>query len=150
MAEKTQEVERNKNQNKEEQQSDDSKNAINFALIGSAVGAGVGLMASPEVGKRVLQSGVVRSVGRELGRTAQDMIMEQAMTTLRQNASHFSKYAGGLFGQKNESKGKAIESCKTDFQDQYKELKEENYSLNENLQRIEEKLNALLEASNSK
>lgn len=146
MAEKTQEVERNKNQNKEEQQSDDSKNAINFALIGSAVGAGVGLMASPEVGKRVLQSGVVRSVGRELGRTAQDMIMEQAMTTLRQNASHFS----GLFGQKNESKGKAIESCKTDFQDQYKELKEENYSLNENLQRIEEKLNALLEASNSK
>lgn len=145
----------NKSQNKNEQQLDDSKKTINLALVGGVVGAGMGYLASPEGGRKIAtrigQSGVIRGAGRELGRTAQDMIMEQAMIALRQNAAgYIGKYGGSLFGEENVSEEKTTEDKKIDLQEQYKELKEENNSLNENLQRIEEKLNALLEASNNK
>ncbi|ASK62107.1 gas vesicle protein GvpP [Virgibacillus phasianinus] len=144
------------NQNNDKQQSEDSNNSLNLALVGGVVGAGVGLLASPETGKKVCtrigQSSVVKGAGREIRRTAQDIITEQMMNAFRQNASgYISKYAGGLLGKgKENEEEKAAEKGKSDFQEQYEELKEENNNLNENLQRIEEKLNALLEASSKK
>ncbi|UOQ92417.1 gas vesicle protein GvpP [Halobacillus shinanisalinarum] len=150
-----------KNSNDDEQQNDqqqstDSQNSMNLALIGGVVGASVGLLASPDTGKKVAgrigQSEVIRGAGRELRRTAQEIITEQAMITLRQTATgYWNKYEGKLLGQGQEEeitkdRTSSTENNEDGYSEQYKELKEENKNLNENLQRIEEKLNALLEA----
>lgn len=136
------------NPDNDEKQPEGANNAVNLALVGGVVGASVGLLASPESGKKVFtrigQSNAVKGAGREIRRTAQDIITEQMMNAFRQNASG---YISGLLGQGNKDEEKTPEENKPDFQEQYKELKEENNNLNENLQRIEEKLNALLEAS---
>lgn len=144
----------NQNNIPNKQEQDDNKTTMRYTLLGGAVGAGVGLLASPEVFTRISQSDATRAVGREIRRTAQDFITEQAMTALRQNASsYFSKYTGSIIGQANESPDGAVETedGAAKFQEQYDELKEENKNLNEKLQGIEDKLDALLKASeNSK
>ncbi|MFD2924971.1 YtxH domain-containing protein [Halobacillus naozhouensis] len=152
-----QQTDQNKNQQDHEQKSTESANSTNLALIGGVVGASMGLLASPETGKKVAgrigQSEVFKGASRELRRTAQEIITEQAMITLRQTAAgYWGKYENKLLnhGQEKEKseedRTSSTETSEHDDSEQYKELKEENKRLNENLQRIEEKLNALLEA----
>ncbi|MCG1028994.1 gas vesicle protein GvpP [Virgibacillus halodenitrificans] len=136
-------------------QSDEKyKNGLYPAVIGGVVGAGVGLLASPEVSKKVAgrigQSEVLQSAGRELRRTAQEMVTEQAMIMLKQSAtSSLSKYQQKLLGESQEtspSNNQNKESSSEDGDDRYQELKQENKELNDNLERIEDKLNTLLKA----
>ncbi|AIF43110.1 GvpT/GvpP family gas vesicle accessory protein [Virgibacillus sp. SK37] len=136
-------------------QSDErNKNGIYPAVIGGVVGAGVGLLASPEVSKKVAgrigQSEVLQSAGRELRRTAQEMVTEQAMIMLKQSAtSSLSKYQQKLLGDSqaaSSSNNPNKENGAEDEDNRYQELKQENKDLNDNLERIEDKLNTLLKA----
>ncbi|MGP4081343.1 GvpT/GvpP family gas vesicle accessory protein [Pseudalkalibacillus sp. R45] len=129
-------------------------NSINLAIIGGVVGASIGLLSSPGTGKKVVsnigQSEVVRAAGNELRRTAQQMITEQAMMALRQTAAgYWSKYEGTLLkpgALLNEgTEDEEVKESRADSDERYNELKEENKNLNDQLQRIEEKLNALLD-----
>ncbi|WP_100012954.1 GvpT/GvpP family gas vesicle accessory protein [Lentibacillus sediminis] len=144
----------NQNNVPKKQEQDDNKTTVRYTLLGGAVGAGVGLLASPEVFTRISKSEVTRAAGREIRRTAQDFITEQAMAALRQNtSSYFSKYTENLIGRANGSPDETeeTEGSAAKFQEQYDELKDENKNLNEKLQGIEEKLDALLKAAeNSK
>ncbi|MEC2160860.1 GvpT/GvpP family gas vesicle accessory protein [Virgibacillus halodenitrificans] len=158
MAEESLETESDNQSNEvtsQNNQSDEKyKNGLYPVVIGGVVGAGVGLLASPEVSKKVAgrvgQSEVLQSAGRELRRTAQEMVTEQAMIMLKQSAtSSLSKYQQKLLGESQEtspSNNQNKESSSEDRDDRYQELKQENKELNDNLERIEDKLNTLLKA----
>ncbi|WP_261131331.1 GvpT/GvpP family gas vesicle accessory protein [Bacillus sp. Marseille-Q3570] len=131
------------------------QNSMNLAIIGGVVGASIGLLSSPGTGKKVVnsigQSEVVKAAGNELRRTAQQMITEQAMMALRQTAAgYWSKYEGTLLkpgsALLNEgTEDEEVQESGSHSDERYNELKEENKNLNDQLQRIEEKLNALLD-----
>ncbi|WP_257347632.1 GvpT/GvpP family gas vesicle accessory protein [Pseudalkalibacillus decolorationis] len=145
--------EQTQHKEKKEQQPTGKRNSMNRTLIGGVVGAGIGLLYSPSTGKdfvnRLGQSEVMRVAGNELRRTAQEIVTEQAMMALRQTASgYLSKYEGNLLGltKGKEDEENAQDDTETEDSSQYKELKEENKNLNDQLQRIEQKLNELLDA----
>jgi gas vesicle protein len=124
--------------------------SVPYALAGGIVGAGLGLLASPENGKRIVnrigQSSVLKIAGREVLRTTQDMLTEQAMLALRQNATgYIQRYTEKLHEPRQETHPDALENNQDPYQEKYEELKEENKNLHNNLQRIEDKLNTLLE-----
>lgn len=67
---------------------DGNTSGMTSILIGSAAGIGIGLLASPNNGKKIAgkisQSEVLRSCTRELQRTAQGIITEQAAILMKQ------------------------------------------------------------------
>lgn len=140
-------------ENSKEKQSSESRQAWAPAIVGGVAGAGIGLLANPQTGRRVAarigESDMIRAAGREIRRTAQDIIMEQAMLTVRKSAAgYLEKYEDKLLGKKQEKKSseRIPETEKSSYEEKYNELKEENKNINENLQRIEEKLNVLLDS----
>lgn len=140
-------------ENSKAKQSSESRQAWAPAIVGGVAGAGIGLLANPQTGRRVAarigESDMIRAAGREIRRTAQDIIMEQAMLTVRKSAvGYLEKYEDKLFGKKQEKKSPEgiPETEKSSYEAKYNELKEENKNINENLQRIEEKLNVLLDS----
>ncbi|MDQ0861833.1 GvpT/GvpP family gas vesicle accessory protein [Bacillus sp. V2I10] len=154
---KKEKMENQEESNQKEEQNQDEKqhNSLNYAILGGVVGAGIGLLSSPETSKKVFnslgQSEVVRVAGKELRRTAQEIITEQAMVALRQTATGYLD-KGNLSSllapkkKKESSPGNEKSEEKELDSSQYDELKEENKNMNDQLQRIEEMLNQLIEA----
>ncbi|WP_224768144.1 GvpT/GvpP family gas vesicle accessory protein [Metabacillus idriensis] len=143
------------NQQEEQKQDEKQHNSLNYAILGGVVGAGIGLLSSPETSKKVFssigQSEVVRVAGKELRRTAQEIITEQAMVALRQTATGYldkgnlSSLLAPKKKKESSSENEKSEDKELDSS-QYDELKEENKNMNDQLQRIEEMLNQLIEA----
>lgn len=113
------------------------KNTMNFAIAGGIVGSGIGLLTSSNTRKQIASSvgnsEFIKVTGNELRRTVQQIILDQAVMTLKDAA----------FNYRNKSEG-TIETG-NHITAQYQELKDENKALYENLQRIEEKLDELLQ-----
>ncbi|TMU84128.1 gas vesicle protein GvpP [Bacillus sp. BHET2] len=137
----------------------ESRQSMNYAIIGGVVGAGIGLLSNPGTGKKVVdsfgKSDVMRAASKELRRSAQEFLTEQAIITLRQSATgYMSKLEGGLLSpkKKKEERVEGNESKAEDNGDsanqseELEEIKEENKQLNERLERIEEMLNSLVES----
>ncbi|MFD2627981.1 GvpT/GvpP family gas vesicle accessory protein [Oceanobacillus kapialis] len=138
-----------------QQKTPKQQTVVPYALAGGLVGASFGYLASPENGKKIVnqfsRSTFVRAAGREVMRTAQDLLTEQAMFALRQSATgYMQKYAGNNAAKDQGMASNDLENNQHHFQEKYEELKEENKDLQNNLQRIEEKLNKLLEVSSQK
>ncbi|MET3508044.1 GvpT/GvpP family gas vesicle accessory protein [Halalkalibacter oceani] len=143
---------------KSEQSTDKNNqtNSLNLALIGGVVGAGIGLLSSPGTSKKVMkslsESEVMRSAGKELKRTAQEIVMEQAINSFRQTASEYMSGGGFLPKKRNEQqedqqdKSKEEESSQEQSSSEYDEIKEENKQLSDRLERIEEMLKNLVES----
>ncbi|GAB1770087.1 GvpT/GvpP family gas vesicle accessory protein [Priestia megaterium] len=144
-----------------QQQEEKTQNSLNLAILGGVVGAGIGLLSSPQTSKKVLsrlgQSEIVRATGQELRRNAQDILTQQAMGALRQTATGYLEKdnLSKLLAPKkkkeetsNEQGGSQEEvSASAEMEtSQYEELKEENKNMNDQLQRIEEMLNKLMDA----
>lgn len=119
--------------------------SLNLAIIGGAVGAGVGLLATSEASKDALknlgESEFVKMAGREFRKTAHEVLAKQAQSSLQQLAEgYLHKLDGGQAApaQNEEPAGDESQS------DKYEEIKEENKNLNDRLQRIEDMLNNLV------
>jgi gas vesicle protein len=130
------------NDNQTQQKEESSGYSMNLAIIGGLVGAGIGLLANQETGKKVFknlsESEFVKTAGQEFRKTAQELLAGQAQSSVKNLASgYLSKIEEGLLSPKTESGGKD--------QENYEEIKEENKQLNERLQSIEKMLNDLVE-----
>ncbi|WP_243556464.1 GvpT/GvpP family gas vesicle accessory protein [Priestia megaterium] len=152
-------VQNEKQQN--EQQEEKTQNSLNLAILGGVVGAGIGLLSSPQTSKKVLsrlgQSEIVRATGQELRRNAQDILTQQAMGALRQTATGYlekdnlskllapKKKKEETSNEQGDSQEEVSASAEMETS-QYEELKEENKNMNDQLQRIEEMLNKLMDA----
>ncbi|MDU9691658.1 gas vesicle protein GvpP [Priestia aryabhattai] len=152
-------VQSEKQQN--EQQEEKTQNSLNLAILGGVVGAGIGLLSSPQTSKKVLsrlgQSEIVRATGQELRRNAQDILTQQAMGALRQTATGYlekdnlskllapKKKKEETSNEQGDSQEEVSASAEMETS-QYEELKEENKNMNDQLQRIEEMLNKLMDA----
>lgn len=145
-----------KEESKQSTEKNNQTNSMNLALIGGVVGAGIGLLSSPGTSKKVMkslsESEVMRSAGKELKRTAQEILMEQAINSFRQTASGYMSGGGFLPKKRNEQqdqqqdKSKEEESSQEQSSSEYDEIKEENKQLSDRLERIEEMLNNLVES----
>ncbi|WP_129710599.1 GvpT/GvpP family gas vesicle accessory protein [Priestia megaterium] len=144
-----------------QQQEEKTQNSLNLAILGGVVGAGIGLLSSPQTSKKVLsrlgQSEIVRATGQELRRNAQDILTQQAMGALRQTATGYlekdnlskllapKKKKEEASNEQGNAQEEVSESAEMETS-QYEELKEENKNMNDQLQRIEEMLNKLMDA----
>ncbi|MED4389930.1 gas vesicle protein GvpP [Priestia aryabhattai] len=144
-----------------QQQEEKTQNSLNLAILGGVVGAGIGLLSSPQTSKKVLsrlgQSEIVRATGQELRRNAQDILTQQAMGALRQTATGYlekdnlsklltpKKKKEETSNEQGDSQEEVSASAEMETS-QYEELKEENKNMNDQLQRIEEMLNKLMDA----
>lgn len=152
----SQQVEETKNTEGNEEQSAENRQSMNYAIIGGVVGAGLGLLSNPGTGKKVVdslgKSDVMKAASKELRRSAQEFLTEQAIITLRQSATgYMSRLEGGLLSPKKKkdeaSDAKAESSENSSGQsEELEEIKEENKNLNDRLERIEEMLNSLVES----
>ncbi|WP_154973794.1 GvpT/GvpP family gas vesicle accessory protein [Priestia megaterium] len=144
-----------------QQQEEKTQNSLNLAILGGVVGAGIGLLSSPQTSKKVLsrlgQSEIVRATGQELRKNAQDILTQQAMGALRQTATGYlekdnlskllasKKKKEETTNEQGDSQEEVSASAEMETS-QYEELKEENKNMNDQLQRIEEMLNKLMDA----
>ncbi|GMG74813.1 gas vesicle protein GvpP [Bacillus megaterium] len=144
-----------------QQQEEKTQNSLNLAILGGVVGAGIGLLSSPQTSKKVLsrlgQSEIVRATGQELRKNAQDILTQQAMGALRQTATGYlekdnlskllasKKKKEETSNEQGDSQEEVSASAEMETS-QYEELKEENKNMNDQLQRIEEMLNKLMDA----
>jgi gas vesicle protein len=149
-----------KEESKQSTEKNNQTNSMNLALIGGVVGAGIGLLSSPGTSKKVMkslsESEVMRSAGKEIKRTAQEILMEQAVNSFRQTASDYMNGGGFLPKKRNEQQedqegeqqdeSKEEESSQEQSSSEYEEIKEDNKQLNDRLERIEEMLNNLVES----
>ncbi|WP_227937099.1 GvpT/GvpP family gas vesicle accessory protein [Alkalihalobacillus deserti] len=139
--------------NQKEENSNESSNSMNLAIIGGIVGAGIGLLSSPGTSQRVMkslsESEVMRVASKELKRTAQEILTEQAVNSIRQTASGYMNKSGGSLLpnlKKNDDKEEKSDSDKDEQSSQYDEIKEDNKNLNERLDKIEDVLNQLVDS----
>ncbi|TDL31902.1 gas vesicle protein GvpP [Jeotgalibacillus sp. S-D1] len=139
----------------EEKTGGGSSSSMNLAILGGVMGAGIGLLSSPGTSKKVLkslgESEMMRIAGKELKRTAQEVITEQALNGLRQSATGYlskgAMKAPGLLGAKLKGDSNKEENSADEEQSsQYDEIKEDNKNLNERLERIESMLSNLVES----
>ncbi|ERN51599.1 gas vesicle protein GvpP [Alkalihalophilus marmarensis] len=149
-----------KEESKQSTEKNNQTNSMNLALIGGVVGAGIGLLSSPGTSKKVMkslsESEVMRSAGKEIKRTAQEILMEQAVNSFRQTATGYMNGGGFLPKKRNEQQedqegeqqdeSKEEESSQEQSSSEYEEIKEDNKQLNDRLERIEEMLNNLVES----
>lgn len=155
----SQQVEETNNTGQNEEQTAENRQSMNYAIIGGVVGAGIGLLSNPGTGKKVVdslgKSEVMKAASKELRRSAQEFLTEQAIITLRQSATgYMGKLEGGLLAPKKkkeeapentEAKAGSTENS-SNQSEELEEIKEENKNLNERLERIEEMLNSLVES----
>lgn len=149
-----------KTKNEEETTSEEttggsSSASMNLAILGGVMGAGIGLLSSPGTSKKVMkslgESEMVKIAGKELKRTAQEVITEQALNGLRQSATGYlskgvSKAPALLGGKMKGGSKKEENSADEEQSSQYEEIKEDNKNLNERLDRIESMLSNLVES----
>ncbi|OMP65931.1 YtxH domain-containing protein [Domibacillus epiphyticus] len=143
--ENKEENEETENSMRTEEKRDGANYSINLALIGGVAGAGIGLLANPETSKKVLknlgESEFVKLAAQEFRKTAQELLTDQAQTSIRQLASgYISKIDEGLLTPKKELDDNSGEPSRIE------EIKEENKNLNERLQKIEKMLNDLVDS----
>lgn len=126
------------------------KSPVNRVVIGSVIGASIGWLSSPETGKKVFtrlrESEMVRNVGRELGRTAQEIITEQAVNSFRQRATDYlNRDRNKLPAAKTKKATSSNKEKETEehSSDQLEALKEENKKMSEQLQMLEQKINEM-------
>jgi len=155
----SQQVEEPKSTEENKEQTAENRQSMNYAIIGGVVGAGIGLLSNPGTGKKVVdsfgKSEVMKAASKELRRSAQEFLTEQAIITLRQSATgYMSRLEGGLLTPKKK-KEEASENTdakagsdenSSNQSEELEEIKEENKNLNERLERIEEMLNSLVES----
>lgn len=160
MKEKTEEVNDKNEQSKNElnetagEQQEGAKTSqpysMNLAIIGGVVGAGIGLLASPEASRNAMkhlrESEFVKTASQEFRETAQQLLSKQAQAGIRQlTDSYISKLDEGLLTPKKVN-GETVEPPYLVDESQaskYEEIKEENKNLNERLERIEQMLSDL-------
>lgn len=155
----SQQVEETNSTEETEEQTAENRQSMNYAIIGGVVGAGIGLLSNPGTGKKVVdslgKSEVMKAASKELRRSAQEFLTEQAIITLRQSATgYMSRLEGGRLAPKKKkeevseiTESKADNSENSSNQSEELEvIKEENKNLNERLERIEEMLNSLVES----
>ena len=95
----------NKNQTENNQETEEKKTGTNYSmnlvLFGSIVGAGIGFLANPETGRKVLEnlgeSEFAKVAGKEFKRTAQDLLADQAQNSIKQlTVGYLNKMDEGL------------------------------------------------------
>lgn len=127
-----------------EKESGELNTTLNRMVIGGVIGASLGWFSHPKVGKKVLirigQSEIMRNVGRELGRTAQEMITEQALMSLKQKTTAFMNRDRMMERKKGTSPNKDTQE---DLSEQYRALKEENTEMSKQLQLLEQKISEM-------
>ncbi|WP_053597576.1 hypothetical protein [Bacillus sp. FJAT-18017] len=130
--EMNQQDENQEESNQQEEKVENRNFSINLALLGGAIGVGIGLLSSQGSGKKALkslsESEFFKTTSQELKKAANEILTDQAQKGIRQIAS---SYLGDNEGQ---------DSSK------YEEIKEENKQLNGRLDRIEKMLGQLTEA----
>ena len=142
----------NKEEKEQKVENGGSTNSMNLALIGGVVGAGIGLLSSPGTSSKMIkslgESEVMRIAGKELKRSAQEIITEQALNGIRQSASgYMSKYEGRLLAPtKKNDKQESSSTNEEEQSSQYEEIKEDNKNLNDRLDKIESMLSQLVES----
>ncbi len=94
------------------------------------------------------KSELMKAATKELRRTAQEFVTEQAMISLRQTASgYFNKMDSGVLSPLKNKLTEKKDSGENESQnDEIKQIKEDNQDLNERLERIEEMLNKLVDS----
>ncbi|UAL46620.1 gas vesicle protein GvpP [Sutcliffiella horikoshii] len=146
-----QQEEKNEQKEKNEQQEEKNNNgnySINLAIVGGVVGAGIGLLSSPGTSKKlyqnISQSEVVKVAGNQLRRSAQEMLAAQAQSGIKQLASgYMGKNVVSLLSPlKSDEKKKS----KNDASSELDEIKEENKSINNRLDKIENMLGELVDS----
>lgn len=135
-------------QTEQENGNQDKKNgsaAMNLALVGGIVGAGAGLLAKPEVGKKIVrslgESELVRVAGQEFKKTAQELLAGQAQESFKHMATGYIDKMSNSFT--NFGSGKSSNNNSQADSAKYEEIKQENEELNDRLDRIESMLNKL-------
>lgn len=145
----------NQTEEKKKQPESTEENAngsMQYAIIGGVVGAGLGLLSNPGTTKKMAaslgKSELMKAATKELRRTAQEFVTEQAMISLRQTASgYFNKMDSGVLSPLKNKLIDKKDSGEKEFQnDEIKQIKADNQDLNERLERIEEMLNKLVDS----
>lgn len=138
---------------KQPESTEESANgSMQYAIIGGVVGAGLGLLSNPGTTKKMAaslgKSELMKAATKELRRTAQEFVTEQAMISLRQTASgYFNKMDSGVLSPlKNKLIDKKDSGERESQHDEIKQIKADNQDLNERLERIEEMLNKLVDS----
>lgn len=138
---------KDKEKDKEESEEKKSSHSLNTALIGGALGLGVGLFSDPEFRKQTMESmkesEMLRVAGKELKRSAQELITEQAVSSIKQAAMEYKhKYEQSLLPSPGSDKSDEKKSSKKEDSDD-DSFKED---LNERLNKIEEALSKLIDS----
>ena len=124
--------------------------SMNMAIIGGVVGAGVGLLANPEMSKKAIknlgESELVKMAGEEFKKTAQELLARQAQTTIRQLAAGYIDEGNQELSASKKEKNESENSLSGTKYEEIEEIKEENKNLNERLERIEKMLNSLVDS----
>lgn len=119
--------------------------AMNLALVGGVVGAGAGLLAKPEIGKKIVkslgESELVKVAGKEFKKTAQELLAGQAQESFKHMATGYIDKMSNSFA--NIGSGKSGNNNSKSDSAKYEEIKQENEELNGRLDRIESMLNKL-------
>ncbi len=127
--------------------------SVNMAILGGLVGAGIGLLANPDTSKKLVQnvseSELVKIARREFKKTAQELLADQAQSSVKQLAmGYINKIENGMRSHANEkdSNGSTSNSGEENQSSKYEDIKEENKVLNERLEKIEKMLGQLVES----
>ncbi|WP_147804073.1 hypothetical protein [Alkalicoccus halolimnae] len=138
----------------------------NYVLAGSAIGAGIGYLSSSRnrtasggVLKKVLQSEAARSLSFQIGRTVQDIVLDQVRSNLQEQVTSYlePKQIGSVVSKKLIDAGKekfssgSKESKETSSagSDELEKVKKENEELKERLEKMENMLNKLSDSSSN-
>ncbi|RHW33283.1 gas vesicle protein GvpP [Lysinibacillus yapensis] len=146
----TQNEKQNESQNEKGQGANYS---LNLAVLGGLIGAGIGLLATPENGKKAVrnlgESEFVKAAGKEFKKTAQELLADQAQSSFKQLAmGYINKVENGILspGKGKESGASAPNTATEGQSSEYEDIKEENKHLNERLEKIEKMLGELVES----
>ena len=142
--------EQQEEKNEQQEGNNDQNNySINLAIVGGVVGAGIGLLSSPGTSKKLFknisQSEVVKVAGNQLRRSAQEMLAAQAQSGIKQLASgYMGKNVASFLSplKTDESKKTKADDASSDLD----EIKEENKSINNRLDKIENMLGELVDS----
>ncbi|OCA82268.1 hypothetical protein A8F94_20355 [Bacillus sp. FJAT-27225] len=127
-----QQDEKQEESNQQDEKVENKNYSLTLALIGGAVGVGIGLLSSQGSGKKAIkslsESEFFKTTSQELKKAANEILTDQAQKGIKQIASSYL----GDSQMADPSK--------------YEEIKEENKQLNNRLDRIESMLGQLTEA----
>lgn len=129
-----------------EKKEDGSNYSWRLAILGGAVGAGIGWFANRDISKKAFknlsESEFVKIAGHEFKKTALEILAGQAQSSVKQLASgYLNKIEKGLHSPKiSGSENSAVQK------QPYEEVKEENKNINERLKKLEDMLTNFVES----